>query len=147
MARARINGDFHNLERRVRRGLQEATRNLTLETVRQVKRENPVDTGRSRAAWTWRFDAARLRGIVGNNVWYIRPLAEEKTLGGYTIRPKRAKALRFKAGGKTVFATRARIPRRRNKHYGFHKRGAEKAMKRAQEFALDGLRKAGVPIR
>ncbi len=149
----RQRGNLKDLERKVRRGLGLGLRDLTLEVKTQVQKENPVDTGRSRNAWTFRFNPGTLKGIVGNNVRYIRAVALGGVIPAHTIRPRRKKALRFQTGGKTVFATRARIPRRQvpstareKRNIGFHQRGAEKAMKRARELLVRGMRKAGVPI-
>lgn len=121
-------GDFDDLRRRVRRGVARGLRDLTLEAKRQVQRENPVDTGRSRAAWAARFDPARLRGVVGNNVWYIRLVAEGGRIRAHTVRAKPS------------------TPRER-RNLGFHRRGAEKALRRAPELLLRALRQAGVPIK
>ena len=149
----RQRGNFKDLERRVRRGVEGGLRDLTLEVKRQVQRENPMATGRSRAAWSSRFDPGTLRGVVGNKVRYIRTVAEGGTIPARTVRPRRKKALRFQAGGKTVFAKSARIPGRRipatareRRNIGFHRRGAEKAMRRSRELLLRAIRKEGVPI-
>ena len=149
----RQRGSLKDLERRFRRGLERGLQDLTLEVKTQVQKENPVDTGRSRAAWNARFDPRRLRGVVGNNVRYIRMVAQGGTIPARTIRPRRAKALRFQAGGKTVFAKKVNAPARRvpstareRRNIGFHRRGAEKAMRRSREFLLRALRRERVPI-
>ena len=150
---ARQRGNLKDLERRIRKGAERGLRDLTLEVKRQVQKENPVDTGRSRAAWTAKFTPETLKGVVGNNVKYIRLVAEGGVIPARTIRPKRAKALRFQAGGRTVFAKSARIPSRRvpstakeRRNTGFHRRGAEKAMRRSRELLVRALRKEAVPI-
>ena len=149
----RQRGNLKDLERRFRRGVERGLRDLTQEVKTHVQKENPVDTGRSRAAWEWRFNPATLKGVVGNNVRYIRMVAEGGTIPAHTIRPRRAKALRFQVGGKTVFAKSARIPQRRapstareRRNIRFHRRGARKAMRRAGEFLLRAIRREGVPI-
>ena len=146
-------GNLKDLERRIRRGAERGLHDLTLEVKRQVQKENPVDTGRSRAAWTAKFTPSTLKGVVGNNVRYIRMVAEGGTIRAHTIRPRRAKALRFQVGGKTVFAKKANIPARwvpstarERRHIGFHRRGAEKAMQRSREILVRSIRRAGVPI-
>ena len=149
----RQRGSLKALERRVRKGIEQGLRDLTLEVKTQVQKENPVDTGRSRAAWSSRFNPGTLKGVVGNNVRYIRMVALGGTIPAHTVRPRRKKALKFQAGGKTVFATKGRIPARKvpstakeRGNIGIHRRGAERAMKRAREFLVRGIRKAGVPI-
>ena len=150
----KLRGNLKDLERRIRRGAERGLRELTLEVKRQVQKENPVDTGRSRAAWTAKFTPSTLKGVVGNNVRYIRMVAEGGTIRAHTIRPRRAKALRFQVGGKTVFRPRKQIsppdgsprrPRERS-NIGFHRRGAEKAMQRSREILVRSIRSAGVPI-
>ena len=149
----RRKGSLKDLERRIRRGAERGLRDLTLEVKRQVQKENPVDTGRSRAAWTAKFNPATLKGVVGNNVRYIRIVAEGGSIRAHTIRPRRAKALRFQVRGETVFAKSARIPARKvpstareRRNIGFHKRGAEKALARSREILVRSMRKTGVPI-
>ena len=149
----RQKGSLKDLERRIRRGAEVGLRDLTLEVKRQVQKKNPVDTGRSRAAWTAKFTPATLKGVVGNNVRYIRIVAEGGAIRAHTIRPRRAKALRFQVRGKTVFAKSARIPARKvpstareRRNIGFHRRGAEKALARSREILVRSMRKAGVPI-
>ena len=84
---------------------------------------------------------------------HIRAVAEGGAIPARTVRPRRAKALRFQAGGKTVYAKSARIPARRipssakeRGNLGFHRRGAERAMRRSRELLLRAIRKAGVPV-
>ena len=150
---ARQKGNLKDMERRIRNGAERGLRDLTLEVKRQIQKENPVDTGRSRAAWTAKFNASTLKGSVGNNVRYIRMVAEGGTIRAHTIRPRRAKALRFQVGGKTVYAKSVRKPARRvpstakeRRNIGFHRRGAEKAMMRSREMLVRAIRAAGVPI-
>lgn len=149
----RQRGDLGDLQRRVRRGIERGLRDLTLEVKREVQRENPVDTGRSRAAWSTHFTPSTLKGVVGNDVRYIKTVAEGGNIPARTIRPRRARALRFKAGGKTVFARSARLPGRRvpstareRRNLGFHRRGADRALRRSRELVLNALRRERVPI-
>ena len=104
-----------------------------------MQKENPVDTGRSRAAWSSRFNPGTLKGVVGNNVRYIRTVALGGTIPAHTVRPRRKKALKFQAGGKTVFATKARIPARKvpstakeRGNIGFHRRGSGEGHEKGQ---------------
>ena len=65
----------------------------------------PVDTGRLRASLRVQrrsFFGLRQRWTVGSDVDYA-PMVNDGTKP-HIIRPKRAKALRFKVGGKTVYA-------------------------------------------
>lgn len=65
----------------------------------------PVDTGRLRASIRVERRSTfglRQRWTVGSDVAYA-PMVNDGTKP-HIIRPKRAKALRFKAGGKTLFA-------------------------------------------
>jgi hypothetical protein len=65
----------------------------------------PVDTGRLRASIRVERRSTfglRQRWTVGSDVEYA-PMVNDGTRP-HIIRPKRAKALRFKVGGKTVFA-------------------------------------------
>ena len=117
---ARIRGDLRDLERRLRRGFQNGLRDLTQLVKTEVQKENPVDTGRSRAAWETRFNAGRLTGTVGNKTKYIRYVAEGR---------------------------RGRQSAKQRRNVGFHQRGADKAMKRAPELLTQALKKAGVPLK
>ena len=65
----------------------------------------PVDTGRLRASLRVQrrsFFGLRQRWTVGSDVDYA-PMVNDGTKP-HIIRPKRAKALRFKVGGRTVYA-------------------------------------------
>ena len=113
----RQRGNLKDLERRVRRGLERGIRDLTQEVKTQVQKENPVDTGRSRSAWAVRFDARRLRGVVGNRIEYIPYVAHGR---------------------------RGRMSARQRRNVGFHRRGAERAFKRSRELLFRALRREGV---
>ena len=115
----RQRGSLKDLERRFRRGLERGLQDLTLEVKTQVQKENPVDTGRSRAAWAAKFDRRRLRGVVGNRTRYIRYVAQGR---------------------------RGRRTARQRRNMGFHRRGAERAMRRARELLIRALRRERVPI-
>ena len=117
---SRVRGDLKDLERRVRRGLGHGLRDLTQLVKTEVQKENPVDTGRSRAAWEAKFNAGRLRGVVGNKVKYLPHVA---------------------------LGRRGRMSAKQRRNVGFHERGAKRAMKRAGEILVRGLKKAGVPIK
>lgn len=91
------------------RTIRGASRNELDAAARQVlnraKILAPVDTGRLRASI--RIESKRtltLRTIytIGSDVFYA-PYVNDGTRP-HQIRPKRAKALRFKVGGRTVFA-------------------------------------------
>ena len=112
-------GNLRDLERRFRRGLERGLRDLTQEVKAQVQKENPVDTGRSRAAWVAVFDRRRLRGVVGNKTKYIPYVA---------------------------LGRRGRMSAKQRRNRGFHLRGAERAFRRTKEFLLRALRREGVPI-
>jgi hypothetical protein len=79
---------------------------LTIEG--NVKRVVPVRTGTLRRSITSRVEDGGNRGVVGTNVPYARPVHEGSK--PHIIRPRRAKALRFQAGGETVFAKFVRHP-------------------------------------
>lgn len=138
---------------KLRRGIQRGGRDFTLEALRCVKHENPVDTGRSQAAWEWRFNKRTLKGMLGNPVWYIRLVAEGGTIKAHDIVAKRAKALRFVVGGKVVFAKRVHIPQQRiprsakeRRNLGFHVRGVNKAVARLHEIYRRAFRAEGVRV-
>ena len=103
----------------MRQGFQNGLRDLTQLVKSEVQKENPVDTGRSRSAWEARFDQGRLQGVVGNKTRYIRHVAEGR---------------------------RGRMSAKQRRNAGFHRRGVEKAMKRAPELLTRALKNAGVPI-
>ena len=115
----RQRGDLKDLERRMPRGLERGMRELTQEVKTQVQQENPVDTGRSRSAWAVTFDRRRLRGVVGNRVKYISHVA---------------------------WGRRGRMSAKQRRNVGFHRRGAERAMKRSRELLVRALRREKVPI-
>lgn len=71
----------------------------------------PVDTGRLRAfirVERRSFFGLRQRWTVGSDVEYA-PMVNDGTRP-HVIRPRRAKALRFKVGGRTVYAAVVRHP-------------------------------------
>ncbi|HEX6518279.1 MAG TPA: HK97 gp10 family phage protein [Nocardioidaceae bacterium] len=71
----------------------------------------PVDTGRLRASIRVErrsFFGLRQRWTVGSDVEYA-PMVNDGTRP-HVIRPRRAKALRFKVGGRTVYAAVVRHP-------------------------------------
>ena len=75
------------------------------QVVARAKVLAPVDTGRLRASIRVErrsFFGLRQRWTVGSDVDYA-PMVNDGTKP-HIIRPKRAKALRFKVGGKTVYA-------------------------------------------
>ena len=116
------NINFDRLRRQVRQGVGFGMRDLTLWVKSNIQKENPVKSGRSRAAWAQKFNFNTLRGTVGNNVEYIRRVAEG---------PKKR--------------TRPLSPKER-KNLGFHVRGANRAARRSSELMARGLKRAGVPI-
>jgi hypothetical protein len=70
----------------------------------------PVDTGRLRASGKMSFREAK-RGPTGVVVYAVKyALAVHDGTGPYIIMPKKRKVLKFKVGGKTVFAKRVRHP-------------------------------------
>jgi hypothetical protein len=85
-----------------------------------VKRRTPVKTGNLRRTITSRVERPGVRGVVGTNASYARPVHEGSR--PHTIRPRRARVLRFKKGGETIFARFVRHPGTRG-----------------QPFLLDGL--------
>lgn len=75
------------------------------QVVARAKVLAPVDTGRLRASIRVErrsFFGLRQRWTVGSDVEYA-PMVNDGTRP-HIIRPRRAKALRFKVGGRTVFA-------------------------------------------
>lgn len=75
----------------------------------------PYKTGNLRGSIT--VDTNTERAIVGTNLVYARIHDVGGTIKPVTIFPKRAKVLRFKVGGRTVFARSARIPARKVQPY------------------------------
>ena len=68
MPKVTLTGGFDGEVRKVRTGARIGMRDLTLLTKAMIQRENPVDTGLSRARWSHRMVRGGLTGIVGNNV-------------------------------------------------------------------------------
>jgi hypothetical protein len=70
----------------------------------------PVNTGRLRASGKMKFREATKgpTGVVIYAVKYALPVHDGT--GPYIIVPKKKKALKFKVGGKTVFAKKVRHP-------------------------------------
>lgn len=120
MARVRFEGNLGDEARKVRTGMRIGMRNLSQLAKAEIQKANPVDTGRSQVGWALIFDGGRLRGQIGNNVVYIKTVAE-----GLQGR---------------------RLSRKERKNVGFHQRGANKAIARAEELIISGLRGAGVSI-
>jgi hypothetical protein len=92
----------------VRRG-----RNVT----NQAKRNAPVDTGRLRADISWELRHDNVPFIrIGNSVNYALAVHEGTGIYGPTgqpIRPRRAKVLRFKVGGRVIYRPSVRGSRGR----------------------------------
>ncbi len=114
-------GNFDDMPRRARRGIELGLRDLTLLTKAEIQKQNPVDTGLSRIKWATRFSPGNLRGIVGNNTRYIKEVAEG---------PRRKR----------------RLSRKQRRNLNFHQRGANKAIKRAQLLMERQLRRAGFEV-
>ena len=79
--------------------------------VNRAKVLAPVDTGRLRASIRLErrsFLGFRTRWTIGSDVEYA-PMVNDGTRP-HLIRPKNAKALRFKMGGRTVFAKVVKHP-------------------------------------
>ena len=98
--------------------LTEAQRSVTDTTRRVLNRAialTPVDTGTLRAhnQMRVRVQGTMAIGEVFNDTEYA--LAVHDGTRAHTVRPVRAKALRFTVGGRVVFAMWARIPARRGR--------------------------------
>lgn len=89
------------------------------ETTRQVYNRatilTPVDTGNLRAQNKWKVhvNAHGAVGTVFNETEYAAAVHDGTR--AYTIRPRRAKALRFKVDGEVVFAKSVRIKAKRGR--------------------------------
>ncbi|MCZ7478882.1 hypothetical protein [Micromonospora sp. WMMC273] len=98
--------------------VEQIGRDFALELVTDVTRRTynranvltPVDTGNLRAHNQMVVDVApaRVVGTVFNDAEYADVVHDGS--GPYTIRPRRAKALRFEVGGRVVFARKVRHP-------------------------------------
>lgn len=72
------------------------------------KRKAPVKTGNLRRTITSRVERPGVRGVVGTNARYARPVHEGSR--AHLIRPKRARALRFKKGNNVMYTRLVRHP-------------------------------------
>lgn len=77
----------------------------------------PYKTGHLRRSLNQSFRSGDDFVVFGSNLEYARIHDQGGDIPAQTIRPKRAKALRFFIGGKAVFAKRAKIPARRVRPY------------------------------
>ena len=99
-----------DLKRELEQRVRITARRTSSEWERQVKQDEPFDTGLmvSRTKMT---DRATSSGFVVQGV--VDTDYAEMVSGGtrpHVIRPRRARALRFTVGGQTVFATRVNHP-------------------------------------
>jgi hypothetical protein len=80
--------------------------------VNRAKRNAPVDSGRLRSDISWELRHDNVPFIrVGNSVDYSLNVHEGTGIYGPTgrpIRPRRAKVLRFKVGGKVIYRPQVR---------------------------------------
>lgn len=88
------------------RELRQKVIGLIYDTQREIQMNTPVDTGRLRNSI--KFEEKGNSFIIGTNVDYA-PQVEEGT-SPHEITPKNAQALKFKAGGETIFAKRVMHP-------------------------------------
>lgn len=86
----------------------QAVRDTALAVERDAKLLAPVRTGRMRSNIGTQFYENGLAAEVGTNIEYAPPV--EFGTGPRIIRPVRAQALRFTAGGRVVFAKRVNHP-------------------------------------
>lgn len=109
----------HTIDRRVVERLFVEGSRVYLDMVRRgilvqnrARQLAPVDTGRLRSSIHVDSPAVRGRRVgvrVGTNVEYALHM-EFGTRSGYTITPQRARVLRFRSGGRTVFTRRVVHP-------------------------------------
>ena len=95
--------DFSNL---VDLASERATKRITARVQEQAVATAPVDTGEYRRNIVADFNSDEVRA----EAVYSRAL--EYGLPARTITPKNGKALRFKVGGKTVYAKKVNLPSR-----------------------------------
>lgn len=114
MARIRLNP--REVTATVTRFARRDTQKVADQIIATAQRLAPVDTGRYRAGFAKR-QVTTLRGVgwqVYNPVEYA-PYIEEGTKP-HIIRPRKAKALRFKIGGRIVFAQIVHHPGTKAQH-------------------------------
>jgi hypothetical protein len=91
------------------RSLEEQALSRVLAVVEgNVKRHTPVKTGNLRRTITHRVERPGVRGVVGTNASYARPVHEGSR--AHLIRPRRASVLRFKVGSKIIYSKLVRHP-------------------------------------
>lgn len=113
-------GNFKEAARKVPSEAFQTMRRATLLLQRTVMKEKlsgqvlNVKTGRLRSSITARTDreAEDITGRVGTNVIYGKFWEMGGRIPAFTIRPKKAKVLRFYIRGKAVFSMFAKIPAR-----------------------------------
>ena len=96
-------------------------------TASEARRRVPVDSGKTRASIRRRNANQRRATVVGSYVTHFIAAGSQ----AHDIKPKRMRAMKFEAGGRTVFARKV------------HKR-SQPARPFRRESALFGLRKVDV---
>lgn len=116
-------------EEKMRRAIEQAIKNVTAYGVAQAKKYSPVKTGHLRRS-IYNTPVTPTGSKYGSNVIYARI----QEFGG-TIKPKKAKRLRFEIDGKVIFAKQVKI---KGKHY--LKRSADDTQKRVPELVRAAIR-------
>lgn len=139
-----VRGNIDRWDVLVRRAQRNTIRAFTIDAYTEIKRESPVRTGDLRAGFNWEYAPQRLRGRVYNQQPYAGIVAAGGRIPAHTVRPRRARALRFRPKGSReyIFRMWARIPARtvpstprEARNIGFHMRGINRAQGRvAQTF-------------
>lgn len=102
---ARIRLDRAELSRTIRGASRNELETAARQVMNRAKILAPVDTGRLRASIrieSRRTALLRSRYTIGSDVSYAQMVHDGTR--PHTIRPKRAQALRFRIGGRVVFA-------------------------------------------
>jgi hypothetical protein len=94
------------------------------ETVRQMRPRVPVRTGRLRRSFRVKNASQRKATVAGHFTAYFIDAGTK----AHAIRPRKARSLRFEAGGRTIFSRK--VEQRGLRARPFRQRAAEEALRR-----------------
>lgn len=131
--------EFEQILPKIRQALDRSSSLTAQEVWGNLMEESPFDTGRLAGSWKLDQQAPRVF-VVGTSVKYAA--VQNDGRGPYDIYPKKASALRFKIGGKVIFAKHVRHPGIKGKHYV--EESIDQANDRIAEFVDQAIEEVGL---
>lgn len=125
---------------RLEEELRPVVRSALIEGTTLAQQYAPVKTGALADSITWKMDQTGLSGSYGPDPVTVVAKVQEHGSDPYVIRPRNAKALKFKVGGRTVFAKKVNHPGVKGTFY--LQRSREAAMRELQRGAAIAVQRA-----